>query len=61
MVTLAIAFIRSKEISNGIAPQKMRPHFKIGKSEGAHVVAIRKQGGNPCVQQPTALTCHILR
>ena len=39
----------------------MRPHLEIGKRERARVVAVRKQGGNPHVQQPTDLTCHILR
>ena len=39
----------------------MGPHLEIDEREGAHVVAIYKQGGNPRVQQPTALSCHILR
>ena len=41
--------------------QKMKPHLEISKRERAHVVAIRKQGGNPRVQQPTAFTSHILK
>ena len=39
----------------------MKPHLEISKRERAHVVAIRKQGGNPRVQQPTAFTSHILK
>ena len=39
----------------------MRPHLEIDERERARVVAKRKQGGNPRVQQPTALTCHNLR